>query len=152
MATPYVPLNDSEKYFHITSMTENGVPISGVLASGEAVYYDKAQNPRTRTFIGPFSSFTVIAGASPLYSVDSTNSGTPVIQPTGLYHQLYLSNGIDSKDYSINDFSTFKPYIHYMPNNSTINAEIINPNGLAFLVDTSVFLNLAVVAYNSQPK
>lgn len=151
MATPYVPLTNAEKLFHITSMTENGVPISGVLASGEAVYYDEAQNPKTRTFIGPFSSFTVIAGTSPLYSVDSANTGIPVVQPTGLYHQLYLSNGIDSKDYSINDFSTFEPYIHYMPN-ATINAEIIDPNGLAFYVDTSVYLNLAVAAYNSQPK
>lgn len=150
MATPYIQLTDAEKYFHITSMTENGVPISGILASGEASYYDQEQNPRTRTFIGHNYAVTVYRGSSPLESLPFSDTGNPVVAPTGLYHNLNISNGIDSLDYSINDFSNFAPYVHYMPNNSTVNAEIIDPNSQAFFIDTSVFLNIAVYAYNSQ--
>ena len=60
MSEPYKTLTYDEKYFHITSMLDSGVlgsgiivfPVSGLLPSGEANFYDLEQNLIDRKIYG----------------------------------------------------------------------------------------------------
>lgn len=157
MATPYVNLTNADKFFHVNDMYDDkyDVPVSGILASGEANYYDLNQNPTTRTFEGYNGYYiTVNIGSSPMFStplLDTEETNTSIFSPYGLYFDRTLSNARDSIDYSINDFNNFSPYIHYTPN-PLGGLGYMDPYGYAFIIDTSVFLNLAVFAYNVSPK
>jgi len=152
MATPYIPLNDEDKLFHIYSMVDNHydppITVSGILASGEANYYDEEQNPKTRTFIGHNYTYTVFQGSDPLDSDPFSDSGVSLIEPIGLEFRNSLSNALQSTRYSINDFSQFEPYIHYMKK-STCEIYVLDPLGCAVQINPSLFLNLAVFAYNT---
>lgn len=152
MATPYIPLTDAEKLFHITSMVDDHydppITVSGILASGEANYYDEEQNPSTRTFIGNNYQYTVSAGSNPLDSDTFSDTGVSLIAPYGLQFGNSLSNALESTRYSINDFSQFEPYIHYMPK-ATCEIYVLDPLGCAVQINPSLFLNLAVFAYNT---
>lgn len=152
MAIPYIPLTDADKLFHITNMVDDHydppLTVSGILASGEANYYDEQQNPQNRTFIGHNYTYTVSAGSDPLDSVPFSNTGVSLITPYGLQFGNSLSNALESTRYSINDFSQFEPYIHYMPK-ATCEIYVLDPLGCAVQINPSLFLNLAVFAYNT---
>jgi hypothetical protein len=150
MVVPYQTLSEEAKYFHIYNMTdtfvgENGddVPYSvmGIYASGEANYYDEAQNPITITFFGHNFATGVFQGTNPLYSLPITNIATSPIEPYGLYFNASLSNARDSINYSINDFSIFEPYIHNDPNPGG-GMGMLDKTSFAFIVDTSKFITL----------
>ena len=148
MVAPYQTLSEQAKYFHINDMTysfadENGdvvYSVSGIYASGEANYYDEAQNPITITFFGHNFSTGVLQGVNPLNSLPVSGATSP-IEPYGLYFNAYLSNARDSINYSINDFSIFEPYIHNDPNPGG-GMGMLDKTSFAFIVDTSKFITL----------
>lgn len=128
MAIPYIPLTDQDKFFHINGMfDDNGIPISGILASGEGNFYDTTQvlsSPPTITYVSPLEPYGLVF---------AQNSS--------------LSNARISLEYSINDFSTFTPYVHYMPN-PNCDIYVLDPLGCAIFINPSLYLNLAVFQYN----
>lgn len=155
MATPYIPLNDEDKLFHVNSMVDDHydppITVSGILASGEANYYDEQQNPSTRTFIGNNYRHTVYKGEYPLNSSlfpSSSSSLSSILSPSNLAFNDYLSNSLVTTRYEVYDFSQFEPYIHYMPN-PYCDVYVLDPLGCAIRINPSLFLNLAVFAYNT---
>ena len=156
MATPYIPLNDEDKLFHVTSMVDDHydppITVSGILASGEANYYDEQQNPSTRTFIGNNYAHNVYMGAYPLNSPLSPSyddsSLSSILSPSNLAFNDYLSNSLVTTRYEVYDFSQFEPYIHYMPK-PYCDVYVLDPLGCAIRINPSLFLNLAVFAYNT---
>lgn len=150
MVAPYQTLSEQAKYFHIYDMTDSFIDefgniqyfsVNGIYASGEANYYDEAQNPITITFIGHNFVTGVLQGINPLNSFPVTNPMISPIEPYGLYFNASLSNARDSINYSINDFSIFEPYIHNDPNPGG-GMGMLDKTSFAFIIDTSKFISL----------
>jgi hypothetical protein len=116
----FTPLTYEQKYGHLSNP-------SGVLASGQANFEDPLQIETTTVF----------------------TSSVPLLNRNGLVYteNNYLSNAKQSRDFSINDFQVFNPYIHYYPSPNAGNG-IINKKASAFEINTSGFYNLAVSGFN----
>jgi hypothetical protein len=116
----FSPLTYDEKYGHVSNP-------SGVWASGEANFEDPLQTEVT----------TIFTSSVPLLN----RNGTIYTENT------YLSNAQQSRNFSINDFQVFNPYIHYSPSPNA-GAGIITQKSSAFEINTSGFYTLAVSGFN----
>jgi hypothetical protein len=152
MAIPYIPLTDAEKLFHITSMVDDyydpPITVSGILASGEANYYDQQQNPQTRIFIGNNYTHVVTIGSNPLNSIPVSNDETTLISPNNLLFNKSLSNSLETTEYEVYDFSTFEPYTHYIPKDSC-QEYVLDPLGCAIFINYSNLIDIAISEYNA---
>ena len=156
--TAYTPLTNEEKQAHLNMFNTTGT--SGILASGEANFFDTNQSIGGSSELNnnntiDLSKQNVIYSGGAINPDESTDNPSS-ISPSGLTFSSILSNGKLSKDYSINDFSIFNDYIHYIPRakpikdyNSLLNIEFSN---YGFNVDTSSFLNKATVFFNIYSK
>lgn len=126
MSIPYQPLTSAEKSAHLT----NRYP-SGVLASGEANFFDFKQ-PVLNVAISP----------PPLPSSIFSPSGTSFL------FNNKLSNGVESKASGINDFKIFNPYIHYI-SSPKANQGVIDPSPYAFKIDFSTQFNEVATKFNA---
>jgi hypothetical protein len=115
----FTPLTSGEK-----SLSE--FP-SGVLASGEANFEDTSQT----------ETVTVFTTVTPLLNRNGFN----------FTENVNLSNAPLSRDLSINDFSIFNPYIHYVKNPNG-GGGVIEQSPFSFKINTSTFYNLAVSGFN----
>lgn len=139
MGTEYRPLTEEEKNLHLNMLEDTGS--SGIMGLSEANFLDTNQILNDNNTIDN----SII---NPIYSGvphNPTNSTDSIFKGNGLY--LNFSNGTSSRDYSINDFTIFNPYIHYM-NNPKGGSGRLTKTPYAFLIDTSSFINTAVNRFN----
>jgi hypothetical protein len=115
MTTPYTALTIQEKKYNqeIERESEHGYKI--IYASGESHFFDSGNQNNIDTFTPTIS--------------------TGIFDRTGLVSPF--SNLQQARDYSIQNFSIFNPYIHYVPN-----------GGTKFEVDTYKLLNKSIYDFN----
>lgn len=130
--TAFTPLTQQEKESHLNMFDTTGT--SGILGSGEANYFDTNQLLNNDNAIDFTKNNVIYTGGS--INAPDENINTSIISPTELNFSQVLSNGKVSRDYAINDFSIFNPYIHYQE----------FPDG--FRIDTSKLLQKSVYKFN----
>ena len=129
----FAPLTYAEKYGPDPEVVwQSG---SSVFISGQANFEDPTQ---TESYLNGKVVYTTTA---------------PLLNRSGLdfTENAYLSNARVSKNFSINDFSVFNPYIHYYPNPNG-GQGVINKISFAFEINTSGFYNIAVSGFNIYSK
>lgn len=121
MATPFQPLDEGSRLFHIEGMLGSGdivdifsptypkpiqinfqFPISGILPSGEANFYDPAQDPKDVSYTGYRYVYSTPRGDFPFFGFIFA-SGNSSLSASGINSDYYDST-IQSK------------YIHYTSN------------------------------------
>jgi len=121
MATPFQPLDELSRLFHIQGMLDSGnivdifseqdpkpiqinfqFPVSGILPSGDGNFYDPAQDPRDVSYIGYRYTYSTPRGSFPFFGF---------IFPTG--DSSFSASGIKSGYY---DSTIQSKYIHYTSN------------------------------------
>jgi hypothetical protein len=131
--TLFRPLTYEEKYGpqpEVTWQSSNSVFISG-----QANFEDPTQ---TESYLNGKVVYTTTAPLLNRNGLDFTENN-------------YLSNARVSRDFSINDFSIFNPYIHYSPNPKA-GQGMLDKTSAAFEVNTSGFYAVAVSGFNIYSK
>jgi hypothetical protein len=175
---PFFPIDSGVQLLSIMFGQPSGFAnVSGVLPSGEANFLDfsqvelvinKGTNPATTpdTFSGTTHYSQSIVAPYNLgyywskqhiknapYYTDSTVVDTQTGELDGIFIQA-LSNGSGSRDYSINDFNIFNPYVHYdhsgitAPAQNLIAAQVTEPYAYAFTFNPSGFIMLGTQRFN----
>lgn len=146
--TAFTPLTQQEKESHLNMFDTTGT--SGILGSGEANYFDTNQLLNNDNTIDFTKNNVIYSGG--LTNPPDENINISSISPSGLSFSQVLSNGKVSSEYSINDFSIFSNYIHYIPTSKPyiVNDTIVNKEyaSFAFNINTSQFLNIATTFFN----
>jgi hypothetical protein len=131
--TLFAPLNFEEKYGPTPELIwQSG---NSVFISGQANFEDPTQ---TESYLNGKVVYTTTA---------------PLLNHNGLdfTENTYLSNARVSRDFSINDFSVFNPYIHYCPNPKA-GQGMLDKTSAAFEINTSGFYSIAVSGFNIYSK
>lgn len=114
---PYKPLTQPQKDFNVKEMQGSGFnpitgqyilfPVSGLLASGEANYYDRKQSPEKRLYVLNDDATFAIPTTIPPGTHPHTNANLiitlPFNYPSG---DLYDSNVLKDKPYSSGEVVT----------------------------------------------
>lgn len=148
---PFVSITDEEKKLNIPS---------GLLSFSDGHFFDKIQDYNAAEDLSENIINVSDESSVVLYSGSALNpldSGTSILASSGLRFQditknfndsNIFSNGKQSRDLSITDFTIFNAYIHYIPNQAQVGVINDNPEPLAVKIDTSNFLNEATNAFN----
>jgi hypothetical protein len=169
---PFFPIDSGVQLLSIMFSTPSGFAnTSGVLPSGEANFLDFSQNeqyiykpnfaPKTFTGAGHYTQSIVEPTGLEYYQSKQFIREPPDYintlvnnnnEPNSFFIQA-LSNSKASRDYSINDFSIFNPYVHYDHSGVTnVPSEpanmVTDPLSFAFTFDPSDFITLGTVTFN----
>jgi hypothetical protein len=129
----FSPLTYEEKYGPNPSQVWKAT--NSVFISGQANFEDPNQ---TESYLNGKTQYTTTL---------------PLLNRNGLdfTENTDLSNARITKDFSINDFSVFNPYVHYFANPNA-GQGMLDKTSAAFEINTSTFYNVAISGFNIYSK